>query len=134
MRWHFSIIRRSEITPITLRKSFLALLLTGGHTQLYLVENIGNYKLLGETIDDAVGESFDKVAKLLGLGYPGGPLIEKKALKNPTGTFKLPHPLEFEKSLNLIKSYIKTNKLEKLYDIFIKTKRIRKLIKKEQQD
>ena len=60
---------------------FLSLLLTGGHTQIYLVENIGNYKLLGETVDDAVGESFDKVAKMLGLNYPGGPLIEKKAAK-----------------------------------------------------
>ena len=53
---------------------YLAILLTGGHTQIYIVKNIGDYELLGETVDDAVGESFDKVAKLLGLGYPGGPL------------------------------------------------------------
>ena len=86
---------------------FLALLLTGGHTQIYLVENIGNYKLLGETIDDAVGESFDKVAKLLGLGYPGGPLIEKKALFGNASSFKLPHPLEYKKSLNFSFSGIK---------------------------
>ena len=98
----------SPLINTKLNFPFLALLLTGGHTQLYLVENIGNYKLLGETIDDAVGESFDKVAKLLGLGYPGGPLIEKKALNKPTGTFKLPHPLEFEKSLNFSFSGIKT--------------------------
>ena len=87
---------------------FLTLLLTGGHTQIYFVKNIGNYQLLGETVDDAVGESFDKVAKLLGLGYPGGPLIEEKAINESTDTFQLPHPLEFEKSLNFSFSGIKT--------------------------
>ena len=87
---------------------FLTLLLTGGHTQLYLVESIGNYKLLGETIDDAVGESFDKVAKLLGLGYPGGPMIEEKALNGNINSFKLPHPLEFNKNLSFSFSGIKT--------------------------
>ena len=87
---------------------FLTLLLTGGHTQIYFVKNIGDYKLLGETVDDAVGESFDKVAKLLKLGYPGGPLIEEKAKNGSIDLFKLPHPLEFEKSLNFSFSGIKT--------------------------
>ena len=87
---------------------YLAILLTGGHTQVYLVENIGIYKLLGETVDDAVGESFDKVAKLLGLGYPGGPFIEKIAVLGNEKAFHLPHPLEFEKSLNFSFSGIKT--------------------------
>ena len=58
---------------------YLCFLLTGGHTQIYLVKSISDYTLLGETLDDAVGEAFDKVAKLLNLPYPGGPDIEKKA-------------------------------------------------------
>mgnify|MGYP003316388041 CR=1 FL=1 len=82
----------SPLMKTKLNFPFLALLLTGGHTQLYLVENIGNYKLLGETVDDAVGESFDKVAKLLKLGYPGGPFIEDKASKGNSTVFDLPHP------------------------------------------
>ena len=87
---------------------YLALLITGGHTQIYLVKNIGKYNLLGETVDDAVGESFDKVSKLLGLGYPGGPMIEKYAKQGNINAFKLPHPLEYEKSLNFSFSGIKT--------------------------
>ena len=86
----------------------LAILLTGGHTQIYLIKSEGEYILLGETLDDAIGESFDKVAKLIGLGYPGGPLIEKLALKGNINSFKLPHPLEFKKNLNFSFSGIKT--------------------------
>jgi len=91
-----------------LRFPNLTLLLTGGHTQIYLVEEIGKYKLLGETIDDAVGECFDKVAKLLNLSYPGGKEIEIKALKGNPNKFILPHPLEFKKELNFSFSGIKT--------------------------
>ena len=87
----------------------LTLLLTGGHTQIYLVKSIGEYILLGETIDDAIGESFDKVAKLIGLEYPGGPLIEKLAIDGDSKSFKLPHPLEFKKNLNFSFSGIKTS-------------------------
>jgi len=87
---------------------FLALLLTGGHTQIYLVKNINNYELLGETVDDAVGECFDKVSKLLGLGYPGGPMVEKKAANGSIDAFELPHPLIYKKSLNFSFSGIKT--------------------------
>ena len=87
---------------------FLSLLLTGGHTQIYLVKGFDNYILLGETVDDAVGESFDKVAKLLGLGFPGGSKIENIALKGDINAFELPHPLEHEKSLNFSFSGIKT--------------------------
>ena len=60
---------------------YISFLLTGGHTQIYLIYNIGKYELLGETLDDAVGEAFDKVAKLLGMSYPGGPEIEINAKK-----------------------------------------------------
>ena len=86
----------------------LTLLLTGGHTQLYLINKLNNYELLGETIDDAIGESFDKVAKLLGLPYPGGPEIEKLAQNGNLNTFLLPHPLKNKKNINFSFSGIKT--------------------------
>ena len=87
---------------------YLCFLLTGGHSQIYLVKNIDNYQLLGETLDDAVGEAFDKVAKLLGLPYPGGSILEKKALNGNINTFNLPHPLEKKKNLNFSFSGLKT--------------------------
>ena len=63
---------------------FLCLLVSGGHSLILLAKNFNKFKILGESIDDAVGEAFDKTSKLLGLGYPGGPLIEKLA-KKPKG-------------------------------------------------
>jgi N6-L-threonylcarbamoyladenine synthase len=72
---------------------FVALLVSGGHTQLMRVESVGDYELLGETQDDAAGEAFDKTAKLLGLGYPGGPALERLALKGTPGRYKLPRPM-----------------------------------------
>ena len=72
---------------------FIALLVSGGHTQLMRVENVGRYVLLGETIDDAAGEAFDKCAKLLGLGYPGGPALARLAEFGDASTFALPRPL-----------------------------------------
>lgn len=72
---------------------FLLLLVSGGHCQLLAVWGIGMYERLGTTIDDAVGEAFDKTAKLLGLGYPGGPAVEKEALKGDPSRFPLPKPL-----------------------------------------
>ncbi|MDD3028896.1 MAG: tRNA (adenosine(37)-N6)-threonylcarbamoyltransferase complex transferase subunit TsaD [Alphaproteobacteria bacterium] len=72
---------------------YLLLLLSGGHCQLLLVRGIGNYRLLGRTIDDAVGECFDKVAKMLGLGYPGGPLVERAASQGNPRAFALPRPM-----------------------------------------
>lgn len=75
---------------------YLLLLVTGGHSQLLVVEGVGRYVRLGTTIDDAVGEAFDKAAKMLGLGYPGGPLIEQAAAKSTAGErarFMLPRPL-----------------------------------------
>jgi len=71
----------------------LCLVVSGGHTQLILMKNHGQYKLLGETRDDAAGEAFDKVAKLLNLGYPGGPLISQKAQKGNPQAFNLPRPM-----------------------------------------
>ena len=72
---------------------FVALLVSGGHTQLLAVEAIGRYHLLGETVDDAAGEAFDKTAKLLGLGYPGGPALARLAEQGDDRRFALPRPL-----------------------------------------
>lgn len=73
---------------------YLLLLVSGGHCQLLWVEGLGVYRRLGSTIDDAVGEAFDKTAKVLGLGYPGGPAVEKAALKGNAKRFDLPRPLK----------------------------------------
>jgi N6-L-threonylcarbamoyladenine synthase len=72
---------------------FLLLLVSGGHCQLLSVEAVGQYQRLGTTIDDAVGEAFDKTAKLLGLGYPGGPALEKAAMEGDPSRFTLPRPM-----------------------------------------
>ena len=72
---------------------FVALLVSGGHTQLMQVDDVGRYRLLGETIDDAAGEAFDKSAKLLGLAYPGGPALARMAEFGDASAFELPRPL-----------------------------------------
>jgi len=72
---------------------YLLLLISGGHCQLLIVEGVGRYTLLGGTVDDAVGEAFDKTAKLLGLGYPGGPKIERIAAEGDATRFDLPRPM-----------------------------------------
>lgn len=72
---------------------FVALLVSGGHTQLMRVSGIGAYELLGETLDDAAGEAFDKTAQLLGLGYPGGPAVSRLAERGRPHVFKLPRPM-----------------------------------------
>jgi N6-L-threonylcarbamoyladenine synthase len=77
----------------TVAPPFVALLVSGGHTMLLDVPAWGQYRLLGQTIDDAAGEAFDKVAKLLGLGYPGGPHIERLARDGRAGRFKFPRPM-----------------------------------------
>lgn len=87
---------------------FLLLLITGGHTQLYIVNNIGSYILLGTTIDDSVGETFDKVAKMVGMPYPGGSYIEEKSKKGDENKFKFPKPLELSGDFNFSFSGLKT--------------------------
>ena len=72
---------------------FVALLVSGGHTQLMRVARVGAYQMLGESLDDAAGEAFDKTAKLLGLGYPGGPALAKLAAAGRPGRYKLPRPM-----------------------------------------
>lgn len=87
---------------------YLLLLVSGGHCQLLIVEGVGRYRCLGTTLDDAVGEAFDKTAKLLGLGYPGGPLVEKAAEKGDAARFDLPRPMKGRKELNFSFSGLKT--------------------------
>ncbi|MDE3020898.1 MAG: tRNA (adenosine(37)-N6)-threonylcarbamoyltransferase complex transferase subunit TsaD [Pseudomonadota bacterium] len=87
---------------------FIALLVSGGHTQLMRVNGIGSYRLLGETLDDAAGEAFDKTAKLLNLGYPGGPAISKLARTGNPDRFRLPRPLINSGDLNFSFSGLKT--------------------------
>jgi N6-L-threonylcarbamoyladenine synthase len=72
---------------------FLLLLVSGGHCQLLAVAGVGRYRCLGGTLDDAVGEAFDKTAKMLGLGYPGGPAVERAAATGDAARFKLPRPM-----------------------------------------
>ncbi len=89
---------------------FVALLVSGGHSQLMRVDGIGQYELLGDTLDDAAGEAFDKTAKLLGLGYPGGPALSNLA-KTGKPRFKLPRPLLNSGDLNFSFSGLKTSVL-----------------------
>jgi N6-L-threonylcarbamoyladenine synthase len=87
---------------------FVALLVSGGHTQLMRVDGVGRYELLGETIDDAAGEAFDKSAKLMGLGYPGGPALSKLAEQGDPAAFKLPRPLLHNGNLDFSFAGLKT--------------------------
>jgi len=87
---------------------FVALLVSGGHTQLMRVAGVGRYELLGETVDDAAGEAFDKTAQLLGLGYPGGPAVSRLAQRGRRDRFKLPRPMLSSGDLNFSFSGLKT--------------------------
>jgi N6-L-threonylcarbamoyladenine synthase len=87
---------------------FVALLVSGGHTQLMRVEGVGRYALLGETVDDAAGEAFDKSAKLLGLGYPGGPALARLAAQGRPAAFVLPRPLLHKPNLDFSFAGLKT--------------------------
>jgi N6-L-threonylcarbamoyladenine synthase len=87
---------------------YLLLLVSGGHCQLVAVEGVGRYRQLGTTIDDALGEAFDKVAKMLGLGYPGGPAVEALARDGDPSRFDLPRPLRGSRSCDFSFSGLKT--------------------------
>ncbi|OZB86662.1 MAG: tRNA (adenosine(37)-N6)-threonylcarbamoyltransferase complex transferase subunit TsaD, partial [Thiotrichales bacterium 12-47-6] len=87
---------------------FMALLVSGGHTQIIRVDAIGDYQLLGDTLDDAIGEAFDKTAKLMGLGYPGGPIVSKLALQGNALRYKLPRPMTDRAGLDFSFSGLKT--------------------------
>lgn len=87
---------------------FVALLVSGGHTMMVEVKGIGEYQILGESIDDAAGEAFDKTAKLMGLDYPGGPLLSKMAENGTPGRFTFPRPMTDRPGLDFSFSGLKT--------------------------
>jgi len=95
---------------------FVALLVSGGHTQLMRVDDVGRYTLLGETLDDAAGEAFDKTAKLLGLGYPGGPALARLADQGNAAAISLPRPMLHSGNLDFSFSGLKTAVLTRLKD------------------
>jgi len=96
---------------------FLALAVSGGHTHLYRVDGIGRYRLLGRTVDDAAGEAFDKVAKMLGLGYPGGPIIDKLAAAHDDGGIVFPRPMLKKDNFDFSFSGMKTAVLNYLHQL-----------------
>ena len=101
---HALSVRLTEDVPFP----FLLLLVSGGHCQLLIVEGVGRYRRLGTTIDDAAGEAFDKGAKLLGLGFPGGPAIERAAQAGDAARFALPRPLKGRPGCDFSFSGLKT--------------------------
>ena len=96
---------------------FAALLVSGGHTQLVRVAGIGDYELLGESLDDAAGEAFDKAAQMLGLGYPGGPAIAQAAQTGDPARFRFPRPMTEKPGLDMSFSGLKTYTLNTVRDL-----------------
>jgi N6-L-threonylcarbamoyladenine synthase len=94
---------------------FLLLLVSGGHTQILQVNGVGDYKVIGKTLDDAVGEAFDKTAKILNIGYPGGPELEKRAKLGNPNNIKLPSPMVGKQNCDFSFSGLKT-RVRHLYD------------------
>jgi len=101
-------LRRGEDPPVALAFPYIALLASGGHTALYQVDGPLDVEQLGETRDDAAGEAYDKVGKLLGLGYPGGPVVDKLAALGKAGSVELPLPMRNKQSLEFSFSGLKT--------------------------
>jgi N6-L-threonylcarbamoyladenine synthase len=101
---HALTARLTDNTPFP----YCLFLASGGHTQIVAVRGIGDYVRLGTTMDDAIGEAFDKTAKLLGLGYPGGPLVEKEAVNGDASRFALPRPMQHRKEPDFSLSGLKT--------------------------
>ena len=96
---------------------FVALLVSGGHTQLVNVGGVGRYELLGESLDDAAGEAFDKTAKILGLGYPGGPAVARAAMNGQPGRFAFPRPMTDRPGLDFSFSGLKTHAANTVRDL-----------------
>src|SRR6185437_12058776 len=101
---HALTARLTDSTPFP----YCLFLASGGHTQIVAVRGIGDYVRLGTTMDDAIGEAFDKTAKLLGLGYPGGPQVEKEAARGNPTSFALPRPMQGRKDADFSLSGLKT--------------------------
>jgi N6-L-threonylcarbamoyladenine synthase len=101
---HALTARLTDATPFP----YCLFLASGGHTQILAIRGVGDYVRLGTTMDDAIGEAFDKTAKLLGLGYPGGPLVEKEAARGDGARFALPRPMHGRKDADFSLSGLKT--------------------------
>jgi N6-L-threonylcarbamoyladenine synthase len=101
---HALTARLTDATPFP----YCLFLASGGHTQILAIRGVGDYVRLGTTMDDAIGEAFDKTAKLLGLGYPGGPQVEKEATRGNTSRFALPRPMQHRKEPDFSLSGLKT--------------------------
>lgn len=112
--------------PLKFSFPYLALIVSGGHTELILMKDHGNYRLVGRTHDDAVGEAFDKVAKLLGLPYPGGPQVSKLAKQGSSLAFDFPRPMINDPSFNFSFSGLKTAVIYRLLKIKTITPKIKK--------
>ena len=113
---------------------FLTLLISGGHCLLIHAKKLGSYEIVGQTIDDAVGEAFDKVSKLLELGYPGGPLIEKLAQSGDSSAFSFPRPMINKDNLDFSFSGLKTAVFYTLKDTKVINKQIKANIAASFQD
>ena len=100
---------KGQIHYRDLKYPVLGLLISGGHTQLILMSEIGKYQLMGETLDDAVGEAYDKTARMLGLGYPGGQVLTEMAMNGVASEYKFPVPMAKDPSLNFSFSGLKTS-------------------------
>lgn len=92
---------------------FLALVVSGGHTTLYLCHELGKYEILGQTVDDAVGEAYDKVARMMGLGYPGGPVVDRLARSGDPASIRFPRPApnDYDFSFSGLKTAVRTHLL-----------------------
>src|SRR5581483_3216762 len=101
---HALTARLTDATPFP----YCLFLASGGHTQIVAVLGVGDYTRIGTTVDDAIGEAFDKTAKLLGLGYPGGPQVEKEAASGNAGRFVLPRPMHGRPHADFSLSGLKT--------------------------
>ncbi len=111
--WSWQLKLPKELGKIKTEFPYLGLIVSGGHTELVLVENYHKYKVLGRTVDDAAGEAFDKVAKILGLAYPGGPEISKKAVLGRGDKFDLPRPMTKKRNFDFSFAGLKTAVLYK---------------------
>jgi N6-L-threonylcarbamoyladenine synthase len=118
----------------TLQFPVVALLISGGHTELVRMDAVGSYTLLGETQDDAVGECFDKVARMLGLPYPGGPEISRMALLGKPGVYTLPRPMVHSGNLNFSFSGLKTAVLYMVKKLGTLTEEMKANIAREFED
>ncbi len=134
---------KKELNIGSVKFPALSLLVSGGHTELVLIKDWGKYKVIGQTKDDAVGEAFDKVARILGLPYPGGPQISaladkirstKSEIRNENSQIKLPRPMIHSKDFNFSYSGLKTAVLYLVRDIKDMTPEIKAAIAKEFED